>query len=173
MIFHLIFLSITLKILNEICRNNSLSYISRFNAINFIISISFCTIWYLLFIIVFCCFYVLLNFLCIGVGIIPHNTNHIPTPMILLDSTQYNKNYNETIVTQNMQHQYLRSQSHPTSSNTIIAQETIYHPCFQRPYSFTDGQVNDLVEIQGEPIFDKKQMFKIYHHDAKLDLITV
>jgi len=76
--------------------------------------------------------------------------------MILLDSTQYNKNYNETIVTQNMQHQYIRSQSHPTSSNTVTTQETIYHPSFQRPYSFTDGQVNDLVEIQGEPVFVKE-----------------
>ena len=55
-----------------------------------------------------------------------------------------------------MQHQYIRSQSHPTSSNTVTTQETIYHPSFQRPYSFTDGQVNDLVEIQGEPVFVKE-----------------
>ena len=76
--------------------------------------------------------------------------------MILLDSTQYNTNYNETIVTQNMQQQYLRSQSHPTSSNTVTTQETIYHPSFQRPYSFTDGQINDFVEIQGEPVLVKE-----------------
>ena len=90
-------------------------------------------------------------FVPIGFVGVTHYTNHpVPQPMILLDSSQqYNTNNTETVAMQSMQQQYCRSHSHPAPSNSET-QEGIYNPSFQRPYSFTDGQVSGLTDMHGE-----------------------
>ena len=114
-------------------------------------------------------FFVEFDLLTIGFGV-AHYTNHLPAPMTLLDNTQYNQSYNETIVLQqphqNLQQQFFRSQSHPSSSDTVALNqhECIYNnPSLQRPYSFTGvGQLDDLVEIPGEKFEVKTYNFEGY-----------
>merc|ERR1719458_1500788 len=80
------------------------------------------------------------------------HTNQIPAPMTLLDSTQYNQNYQETIVLSHntLPHQYCRSQSHPSSNEVFVGDPRDYihnNTSLQRPYSFTDGEVKDFIDI--------------------------
>ena len=98
------------------------------------------------------------------------HTNQIPAPMTLLDSTQYNQNYQETIVLSHntLPHQYCRSQSHPSSNEVFVGDPRDYiynNPSLQRPYSFTDGEVKDFFDIQGEITCSETQ--HLYFHDTK------
>ena len=98
------------------------------------------------------------------------HTNQIPAPMTLLDSTQYNQNYQETIVLSHntLPHQYCRSQSHPSSNEMFVGDPKEYiqnNQFMQRPYSFTDGEVKDFVEIQGEITCSETQ--NLYFYEIK------
>ena len=86
--------------------------------------------------------------------------------MTLLDSTQYNQNYQETIVLSHntLPHQYCRSQSHPSSNEVFVGDPEEYihnNPSLQRPYSFTDGE--DFVEIHGEITCSETQNLYFFH----------